>query len=141
MAITVHVDMVSAEKEIFSGLAELVVATGTLGEVGIRRGHAPLLTSLKPGQIRITKQGGEEEVFYVSGGMLEVQPKLVTVLADTIERATDLDESKVLEAKQKAEQAMADRSADFDYAAASAELARAVAQLRTLKQLREKLKK
>ena len=141
MAMTVHLDIVSAEKEIFSGLAEMVVATGDLGEIGIRPGHAPLLTSLRAGPVRLVKQGGTEEMYYISGGMLEVQPKVVTVLADTVQRAQDIDEAAALEAKEHAEKALAEHKTDFDYAAASAELARAVAQLRTLRKLREMVKK
>ena len=140
MAITVHLDIVSAEAEIFSGLAEMVVASGEIGEIGIAPGHAPLLTSLKPGQVKVTKQGGEDEWFYISGGMLEVQPHSVTVLADTALRAHDLDEAAAMEAKERAEKAIAEHKADFDYAAANAELARAVAQLKLIRSLRNKLK-
>lgn len=141
MAMTVHLDIVSAEKAIFSGLAELVVATGILGEMGITPGHAPLLTALKPGQVRVIKQGGSEEFFYISGGMLEVQPKTVTILADTAERAESLDEAAALEAKKKAEEALAQKHTDINYAEATAELARAVAQIRVIQKLREKAKK
>ena len=102
MAVSVHVDIVSAETEIFSGLAEMVVATGSLGELGIAPGHAPLLSELRPGQVRVIKQGGEEELYYISGGMLEVQPHFITILADTAIRADDLDEAAALEAKEKA---------------------------------------
>ena len=123
MAMSVHLDIVSAEKAIFSGLAELVVASGELGDLGIAPGHTPLLTNLKPGQIRVTKQGGVEEVFYVSGGMLEVQPNCVTVLADTAERADDLDEAAAIAAQEKAERMIADKSAKVDYTKAAAELA------------------
>ena len=106
MAITTHLDIVSAEKEIFSGIVEMVVATGELGEVGITPGHAPLLTVLKPGEIRITLPGGEQDVYYVSGGMLEVQPFYVTVLADAVERADNLDEAAALAAKERAEKVL-----------------------------------
>src|SRR5580704_7298622 len=107
MAITTHLDIVSAEREIFSGVVNLVVAPGELGELGITPGHAPLLTVLKPGEIRITLQGGKQEVFYISGGMLEVQPHYVTVLADAAERAENLDEAAALAAKARAEEAIA----------------------------------
>lgn len=140
MAMTLHVDIVSAEAEIFSGTAEMVFAPAVMGEVGIAPRHAPLLTRLKPGEVRIKAAGGEEHFFYVSGGILEVQPHIVTVLADTALRAKDIDESQALAAKQRAEQALADRKADFDYAKAQVELAEAVAQLRTLQDLRKKAK-
>ena len=139
MAMTLHVDIVSAESEIFSGTAEMVFAPAKMGEVGIAPRHAPLLTRLKAGEVRI-KNGTDEQFFYVSGGMLEVQPHVVTVLADTALRAKDIDEAKAMEAKQRAEQALSDRKSDFDYAKAQAELAEAVAQLRTLQNLRKKLK-
>ena len=140
MAMTLHVDIVSAEAEIFSGTAEMVFAPAVMGEVGIAPRHAPLLTRLKPGEVRIKVAGGEEHYFYVSGGILEVQPHVVTVLADTALRAKDIDESQALAAKQRAEQALSDRKADFDYAKAQVELAEAVAQLRTLQSLRKKIK-
>ncbi|KTD17953.1 F0F1 ATP synthase subunit epsilon [Legionella jordanis] len=140
MAITTHLDIVSAEDEIFSGVVEMVVATGELGEVGIVPGHAPLLTILKPGEIRITLPGGTQEIYYVSGGMLEVQPYYVTVLADAVERAENIDEAAALEAKARAEEAMADKNADIDYSKAAAELARAVAQIRAVQKLRKQLK-
>jgi F-type H+-transporting ATPase subunit epsilon len=139
MAMTLHVDIVSAEAEIFSGPAEMVFAPAEMGEVGIAPRHAPLLTRLKPGEVRI-KNGNDEQFFYVSGGMLEIQPHVVTVLADTALRAKDIDEAKALEAKQRAEQALADRKDDFDYAKAQVELAEAIAQLHTLQNLRKKLK-
>ncbi|HVT62535.1 MAG TPA: F0F1 ATP synthase subunit epsilon [Legionellaceae bacterium] len=137
MAITTHLDIVSAEKEIFSGLVEMVVATGELGEIGIIPGHAPLLTLLKPGEVRFTLPGGTEEMFYVSGGMLEVQPHRVTVLADAVERADHIDEAAALAAKARAEQAIANKNADIDYSAATAELARALAQIRVLQKMRK----
>jgi F-type H+-transporting ATPase subunit epsilon len=140
MAMTLHVDIVSAEAEIFSGTAEMVFAPAVMGEVGIAPRHAPLLTRLKPGEVRIKAADGEEHFFYVSGGILEVQPHVVTVLADTALRAKDIDESQALAAKQRAEQALSDRKADFDYAKAQVELAEAVAQLRTLQDLRKKVK-
>ena len=140
MAMSVHLDIVSAQEQIFSGLAESVSATGLLGEIGIMPGHAPLLTQLKPGQVRVVKQGGEAEIFYISGGMLEVQPHQVTVLADTAQRADSLDEAAVLEVKKRAEEALANRDADLDYSKAAAELARANAQIRAIEKLREQLK-
>ncbi|MCR8921966.1 F0F1 ATP synthase subunit epsilon [Dasania sp. GY-MA-18] len=139
MAMTVHCDIVSAEEEIFSGLVEMLVATGTLGDLGISYGHAPLLTSLQPGPIRIKKQNGEEEVYYVSGGFLEVQPGVVSVLADTAIRANDLDEAAAAEAQKEAEHALANQSADFDYGKAASQLAAAAAQLRTIQQIRKKM--
>ncbi len=140
MAITTHLDIVSAEQEIFSGVVEMVVATGELGEIGIKPGHAPLLTVLKPGEICITLQGGTQEVYYVSGGMLEVQPYYVTVLADTVERADNLDEAAALAAKARAEEAIANKGAAVDYTLASAELACAVAQIRAIHKARKMLK-
>ncbi|KTD28989.1 F0F1 ATP synthase subunit epsilon [Legionella micdadei] len=140
MAITTHLDIVSAEQEVFSGIAELVVATGELGEVGITPGHAPLLTVLKPGEIRVTLPGGKQEIYYVSGGMLEVQPHCVTVLADTVERAENLDEAAALSAKARAEEAIANKNTELNYSFAAAELARAVAQIRAIKKVRKDLK-
>jgi len=140
MAITTHLDIVSAEREIFSGVVEMVVATAELGEIGISPGHAPLLTILKPGEIRVTHQGGTQEVYYVSGGMLEVQPYSVTVLADTVERADNLDEAAALTAKARAEEAIANKGADMDYSLAATELARAVAQIRAIQKARKHLK-
>lgn len=133
-----HVDIVSAESEIFSGTVEAVFAPAVMGEVGIWPRHAPLLTQLKPGEVRVIKQGGEEDLFYVSGGMLEIQPHVVTVLADTAVRAKNLDEAQALEAKARAEQAMKDRSSDEEYARAQAELAEAVAQLQAIARLRQR---
>ncbi len=140
MAITTHLDIVSAEKEIFSGLAERVVATGLLGEIGVIPGHAPLLTLLKPGEIRVLLPSGEEEIYYVSGGILEVQPYHVSVLADTVMRADDLDEAAALAAKARAEEAIANHDKDLDYTLAAGELARAVAQIRALQKMRKTLK-
>jgi F-type H+-transporting ATPase subunit epsilon len=140
MSITTHLDIVSAEQQIFSGVVEMVVATGELGEVGIVPGHAPLLTILKPGEVRVTLPGGQKEVYYISGGMLEVQPYTVTVLADTAERADNLDESAALAAKAKAEAAIANKDAKIDYSVAAAELARAVAQIRAIQKTRKKFK-
>ncbi|MFZ6047892.1 F0F1 ATP synthase subunit epsilon [Pseudomonas sp. CR3202] len=138
MAITVHCDIVSAEAEIFSGLVEMVIAHGHLGDLGIAPGHAPLITDLKPGPIRLVKQGGEEEVYYISGGFLEVQPNMVKVLADTVLRAADLDEASAQESLKAAEKALNEKGAEFDYSAASARLAEAAAQLRTVQQIRKK---
>jgi F-type H+-transporting ATPase subunit epsilon len=139
MAMTVHVDIVSAESEIFSGLAEMVFAPGEMGELGIMPRHTPLLTKLKPGEVRVVLPGDEEETFYVSGGMLEVQPNSITILSDTAVRASDLDEAAAVEAKERAEQAMKDRKGEVDYAAAEVELAQAVAQLRAIQGIRKKL--
>jgi len=138
MGMTVHCDIVSAEESFFSGLVELVVASGVLGDLGIAPGHAPLMTKLKPGPVRIIKQGGEEEVFYISGGYLEAQPNLVTILSDSAQRADDLDEAAAIEAKKEAERAFANRSGDFDYTRASTELAEAAARLRVVQQYRKK---
>ena len=136
MAMTMHVDIVSAEKEIFSGTAEMVSAPGAMGEVGILPRHSQMLTRLKAGQVTVHEAGGGTQIFYVSGGMLEVQPHVVTVLADAAERAKDLDEAAALAAKQRAEDNMANRQADFDYAKAQAELAEAIAQLQAIEKLR-----
>lgn len=137
MAMTFHVDIVSAETEIFSGTASMVFAPAEMGEVGIAPRHTPLLTRLKPGEVRLQSEGKEEQFFYVSGGILEVQPHVVTVLADTAMRARDLDEAAAMKAKENAERALADRKSEFDYAKAQAELAEAIAQLRTIKKIRE----
>ena len=140
MAMTIRIDIVSAERELYSGTANMVFAPAEMGEVGIAPRHAPMITRLKPGQVRVQKDGEEELVFYVSGGMLEVQPHVVTVLSDTAERATDLDEAAALEAKRRAEEALEGRQADFEYARAKAELAEAVAQLQAIQKLRKKLR-
>ena len=138
MAMTVHVDVVSAEESIFSGLAEIVIVPGEMGELGIYPRHVALLTRIKPGAVRIKRPDQEqEELIYVSGGMLEVQPDIVTVLADTAIRGADLDEARALEAKQSAEEAMRNRVSDIDYAQAQAELAEAIAQLRAIQQVRK----
>lgn len=141
MAMTVHCDIVSAEENIYSGLVEMVIATGEMGDLGIAPGHAALLTPLKPGPIRIIKQGGTEDVVYVSGGYLEVQPNSISVLADTALRAHDIDEAAALEAQKHAQQALENQSGDFDYSLAMTQLAEAAAQLRTIQQLRNKLGK
>jgi F-type H+-transporting ATPase subunit epsilon len=140
MAMTLHVDIVSAEKEIYSGTAEMVFAPLVTGEVGILPRHAPLIARMKPGEVRV-RTGTEELAFYVSGGLLEVQPHVVTVLADTALRAKDIDEAAALKAKERAEDALKNRQADIDYAKAQAELAEAVAQLRTLQKLRQQAHK
>jgi F-type H+-transporting ATPase subunit epsilon len=138
---TIHVDIVSAEGEIYSGDAGMVFAPASLGDVGIAPRHAPLLTELRAGGVRVQPaDGGDELYFYVSGGVLEVQPHLVTVLADTALRARDIDEAAALEAKRRAEDALRDREGLIDYARAQAELAEAVAQLRAIDHLRKKLK-
>ena len=138
MAQTIHVDIVSAEGQIFSGDATMVFVPGSQGELGIAPRHAPLLTTLKAGEVRVQTEGREEQSFYVGGGALEVQPHLVTVLADTAARAHDLDEAAALEAKQRAEEAIRGRADKMDIAEAQAELARAVAQLRAIERLRQK---
>lgn len=138
MVMTVHLDIVSAEQGIFSGLVEMVVAAGENGDLGILYGHAPLLTSLNPGPVKVTKQGGEEEVFYVSGGYLEVQPSKVTILADAALRATDIDEAAAQKAQDEARHAITNKAGEMDYSRATAQLAEAAAQLRALKQLRKK---
>jgi F-type H+-transporting ATPase subunit epsilon len=136
---TVTLNVVSAEESLFSGSIEALQITGSEGELGIMPGHAPLLTSLKPGMARIVKKGGDEEVIYLSGGMLEVQPNHVTVLADVATRVDDLDEQAALEAKQRAEDHMNAGSTDVDYAEVAAELARAVAQLRVIQAAKKKI--
>ncbi len=137
MAMTIHVDIVSAEKEIYSGTAEMVFAPLVTGEVGVLPRHAPLLARMKPGEVRV-RTATEELSFYVSGGLLEVQPHVVTVLADTAARAKDLDEAAALKAKERAEEALKNRKTEIDYARAQAELAEALAQLRAIQKLRER---
>ena len=138
MAMTVHVDVVSAEESIFSGLVEMVVVPGEVGELGIYPRHAPLLTRIKPGSVRLKLPNQDEPMLsYVSGGMLEVQPSLVTILADTAIRGADLDEARSLEAKRAAEEAMKNRASDIDYAKAQAELSEAVAQLQAIQKMRK----
>ena len=138
MAMTIRVDIVSAEQEVFSGLAEMVFAPAELGEVGIAARHAPLITKLKPGEVRVKISNKESQEFYVSGGLLEVQPHIVTVLADTAIRAHDIDEAAALHAKTRAEEMLKDKSGKYDYAIAQAELAQALVQLRTLDKLRKR---
>ena len=137
MAMTLHVDIVSAEGAIHSGTAEMVYAPAEMGEVGIAPRHTQMITRLKPGDVRVDTGTGAMEHFYVSGGILEVQPHVVTILADTAIRARDLDEASALEAKRRAEDAIAGQTADFEYARAQAELAEAVAQLRAIEKLRK----
>ena len=139
MAMTVHCDIVSAEREIFSGLVKMIVATGSLGDLGVTYGHAPLLTGLEPGPVRIVKDSGEEEIYYVSGGYLEVQPYHVTVLADEALRAGDMDEAAALEAKEAAQKQLTNQSSEIDYSKAAVQLAEAAAQLRTLQSIRKRL--
>jgi len=139
MTMTTHVDIVSAEEEIYSGTAEMVYAPAEMGEVGIAPRHTQMITRLKAGEVRL-QNGNEIESFYVSGGILEVQPHVVTVLADTAIRAKDLDEAQAIKAKDKAEQALKDKTSDIEYAHAQAELLEAAAQLRAIEKLR-KLKK
>jgi len=138
MAMTMHCDIVSAEKEIFSGRVTMVIASGTLGELGVMPGHAPLLTEIKPGPIRLRFDNGDEQVFFASGGFLEVQPSTVTVLADTALRADDLDEAAAQQAKETAERSLQGQAADFDFSVAAAQLAEAAARLRTVEELKRR---
>ena len=140
MASTIRCDIVSAEAEIFHGEARMVVATGEMGELGIAPRHAPLITRLKPGQVRVILENGDEQFFYVSGGILEVQPQVVTVLADTAIRDKDLDEAAACKAKAEAEKLLANRTDAMEIAEAQAQLAQAVAQLQALERLRRNLK-
>jgi F-type H+-transporting ATPase subunit epsilon len=140
MSATIRCDIVSAEEEIFHGAVQMVVATGELGELGIAPRHAPLITRLKPGQVRVILENGDEQFFYVSGGILEVQPQVVTVLADTAIRAKDLDEAAASKAKAEAERALANRTDALEIAEAQAQLAQALAQLQALERLRKSLK-
>ena len=138
MAMTMHVNIVSAENEIFSGTVTEVYAPASAGEVGVMPRHTQMLTTLKPGVVRIIDQHSEEHSIFVSGGILEVQPHVVTILSDTAVRATDIDESAALEAKAKAEAAMKDKASDLDFAKAKTELMHAVAQIEALKKIRKK---
>ncbi|MEO8400881.1 MAG: F0F1 ATP synthase subunit epsilon [Gammaproteobacteria bacterium] len=139
-SVTLRLDIASAEEEIFSGEAEMVFVTGEVGELGIAPGHAPLITSLKPGNIRAILPNKTEEIFYVSSGMLEVQPYVATVLADTILRARDIDEAAALAAKEHAEKMLHDHSSEIDFAKATAELAEAIAQIRAVRRLKKNAK-
>lgn len=141
MPATFHLDIVSAEAQIFSGEVEMIVATGSIGELGILPGHTPLLTALKPGFIRVVKEGSIEEVFYISGGTMEVQPKIATILSDTVIRADDLDETAAIEAKARAEKILEEKNSEFEYSRAMSELAEAAAQLKAIQQLRKKMHK
>jgi F-type H+-transporting ATPase subunit epsilon len=138
MAMTIHVDIVSAESEVYSGLALMVFAPAEMGEVGIAPRHAPLISKLKPGEVRVKISENEYQEFYVSGGLIEVQPHTVTILADTAIRAHDLDEAAALQAKARAEELLSDKSDKIDYANAKIELIQAIAQLRTLDRLRKR---
>lgn len=138
MTMLIHVDIVSSEREIFSGSAEMVFAPAIMGEVGIAPRHAPLVTRMSPGEVRVKLPEGKEESFYVSGGMLEIQPHVVTVLSDTAVRAEDLDEAAVMKAREEAEKALHDREAKTDYATAQAQLAETVAQLQAIQRLRKR---
>ncbi|MCB1691634.1 MAG: F0F1 ATP synthase subunit epsilon [Pseudomonadales bacterium] len=137
MASTVHCSIVSAEQEIFSGMVESVIMTGTIGELGIWPGHTPLLTGVKPGPVRLRLEGGEEEVFFASGGFIEVQPTAITILADTAVRADDLDEAAAVEAQQRAQRELADNRSDIDFARVNADIAEQAAMLRTIRKHRE----
>ena len=138
MANTIQVDIVSAKEEIFSGVALMVYAPAVMGEVGIAPGHTPLISPLKPGEVRLDMGDGKEEFFFISGGILEVQPHVVTVLSDTAIRANDLNEAAALEAKKRAEAALVDQNADLDVAKARAEIAAAAAQIAAIKKWRKK---
>jgi len=135
---TVHLDIVSAEREIFSGEVEMVFAPAVMGEIGIVPGHSPLVTQLAPGEVRVKHLDGREEGFYVSGGLIEIQPKIVTVLSDTAVRAEDLDEAAVLKAKEEAQRQLHERSAEIDYATALADYAEVAAQLQSIQRLRKR---
>ena len=138
MAMTFHCDIVSAEKDIFSGRVTMLSVTGSIGELGIMPGHAPLLTGIRPGPVRLRMDDGEEEVFFASGGFLEVQPGVATILADTALRAEDIDEASAVAAQQEAERALADQAVDIEFSAATAMLAEATARQRTLAELRKR---
>ena len=138
MATTMQCDIVSAEKEIFSGRVIMVIATGSIGELGILPGHAPLLTGIEPGPVTLRLEDGEEDVFFASGGFLEVQPGIVTVLADTALRADDIDEAAAIEVRERAERGLSEQAADFDYSLATAQLADAAGRQRTLEELRKR---
>lgn len=135
---SMHCDIVSAERAIFSGAVRMVSLRGAIGELGILPGHAPLLTSIRPGPVQLRQENGEEQIFYASGGYLEVQPGVVTILADTAARAEDLDEASAQEARASAERALSEQAADFDFSLAVAKLAEAMAQQRTMDELRKR---
>ena len=135
---TMQCDIVSAEQAIFSGPITMVSLRGTIGELGIMPGHAPLLTGIRPGTVKLHLENGDEEVFYASGGFIEVQPGIVTILADTASRAEDIDEAAAAAAREAAERAIAEHAADFDFSMATAQLAEAMAQQRTLEELRKR---
>ena len=137
MASTVHCSVVSAEEEIFSGQVEMVVATGSIGELGIYPGHTPLLTGVKAGAVRLKLEGGEEEIFFASGGYIEVQPTAITILADTALRADDIDEAAAQEAQNKAERELADNKSDIDFGRVQADIQETAAMLRTLQKYRK----
>ena len=137
MATSVHCSIVSAEQEIFSGLVEMVVATGTMGELGILPGHAPLLSGIKPGPIRLVLEGGVDEIFFASGGFIEVQPTSITVLADTAIRADNIDEAAAAEAEGKAQAELKDQRSEVDFARVTADLQDQAAMLRTVRKMRE----
>ena len=137
-AITVHLDIVSSEAQIFSGLVEMVSVTGVEGELGILPGHTALLSAIKPGEVRVTLQGGNKEIYYVSGGMIEVQPDCITVLADTAIRPESLDEAAAIKAKERAEKLLAEKKSDLDYAQVMKELAQAAAQLRAIEKIKKR---
>ncbi len=141
MSKTIRCDIVSAHEEIYSGEAAMIFATGTVGELGISPRHAPLITQLKPGPVRVQQPNGEEIFFFVGGGILEVQPHIVTVLADTAVRADDLDEAAAVRAKEEAERELQDRTGEMEVAEAQAKLAEAIAQLQALERLRKNLKR
>ena len=138
MAATMQCDIVSAEREIYSGRVTMVIATGTIGELGILPGHAPLLTGIRPGPVTLRFEDGEEDVFFASGGFLEVQPGIVTVLADTALRADDIDEAAAVESRERAERDLSEQAADFDFSLATAQLADAAGRQRTLEELRKR---
>ena len=138
MATTMQCDIVSAEREIFSGRVAMVIATGTIGELGILPGHAPLLTGIEPGPVTLRLEDGGEDVFFASGGFLEVQPGIVTVLADTALRAEDIDEAAAIDVRDRAERNLSEQAADFDYSLATAQLADAAGRQRTLEELRKR---
>ena len=138
MASTVFCSIVSAEQEIFAGQVEMVVASGTIGELGILPGHTPLLSGVKAGPVRLVLEGGEEQIFFASGGFIEVQPTSITILADTAMRADDLDEAEALDAKKKAELELSGQKSDIDFARVSADLQEQAAMLRTIQKVRNK---